>query len=65
MHLLTTKFEILRMMEDEPIYDFNIRLCDIANDYLALREKMLKKSWLERFSYVLGRLKYQKTKSQQ
>lgn len=38
--LLTTMFENLRMNEDESIYDFNIRLRDIANTSLSLGKKM-------------------------
>lgn len=40
LQLLTTKFENLRMDEDESISDFNIRVRDIANHSFALREKM-------------------------
>lgn len=36
LQLLTTKFENLKMMEDESISDFNIHLCDIANTSFAL-----------------------------
>lgn len=31
---------ILRMNEDESIFDLNIRLCDVANTSFSLREKM-------------------------
>lgn len=40
LQLLTTKFENLRMNEDESIYEFHIRLSDISNTYFSLGEKM-------------------------
>lgn len=40
LHLLTNKFENLRMNEDESICEFDIRLCDIANTSFSLSEKM-------------------------
>lgn len=40
LQILTTKFENPRMMEDESISDFNICLRDIANNSIALGEKM-------------------------
>lgn len=40
LQLLTTKFENLRMVEDESIYDFNIRLHDIANNSFSMVEKI-------------------------
>lgn len=40
LQLLTTKFENMRMMEDESICDFNIYLCYIDNNYFSLGEKM-------------------------
>lgn len=36
LQLLTTKFENLRMDKDESIYEFHIRLHDIANNSFAL-----------------------------
>lgn len=42
LQLLTTKFGNLRMMEDEFIFYFNIRLRDIANNSFSLGEKMPK-----------------------
>ena len=39
LQILTTRFENLRMKEDESISDFNGRLCDIANEAFALGEK--------------------------
>lgn len=40
LQLLTTKFENLRMTEDETISEFNSRLCDLSNESFALGEKM-------------------------
>ncbi|KAK2436489.1 hypothetical protein QL285_021481 [Trifolium repens] len=40
LQLLTTKFENLRMDEDETISEFNTRLRDIANSSFALGEKI-------------------------
>lgn len=40
LQLLTTKFENLRMMDDESISDFNICLHDIANNSFFLGEKI-------------------------
>lgn len=40
LQLLTTQLENLRMKEDESIFDFNIRLCVIANTYFSFGEKI-------------------------
>jgi len=40
LQLLTTKFENLKMKDDESIQDFHMNILDIANAYGALREKM-------------------------
>ena len=40
LELLTAKFENLQMSEEETIKDFSGRLCDIANESFALREKI-------------------------
>jgi hypothetical protein len=40
LQLLTTKFENLRMKEEESIQDFNMNLLDIANSFEALGEKV-------------------------
>ena len=40
LQLLTTKFENLKMRDEENIGEFNARLCDIANEAFALSEKM-------------------------
>ena len=39
LQILTTRFENLRMKEEESIIEFNARLCDIANEAFALEEK--------------------------
>ena len=36
LELLTTKFENLKMREEETIEEFYVRLCDIANEAFAL-----------------------------
>ena len=38
--MLTTKFENLRMMEDETIHEFHMNILEIANTSGALGEKM-------------------------
>jgi len=40
LQLLTTKFENLKMKDEESIQDFQMNILDIANAYGALREKM-------------------------
>jgi excinuclease UvrABC nuclease subunit len=40
LQLLTSKFEALRMKDDESIQDFHLSLLDIANSFEALGEKM-------------------------
>ena len=39
LKILTTRFENLRIKEEESITEFNARLCDIANEAFALRGK--------------------------
>jgi len=39
LQMLTTRFEHLRMEEDESIAEFNSKLCDIANEAFALGER--------------------------
>lgn len=39
LQLLTSKFEALKMSEDEPIVQFNVRVLDIANESFILGEK--------------------------
>lgn len=40
LQLLTTKFESLKMLEEETIIEFNVRLLDIANESFDLGEKI-------------------------
>ena len=40
LQILTTRFENLKMEEEETITEFNARLCDIANEAFALGEKI-------------------------
>jgi len=40
LQLLTTKFENLRMMEDESVHDYHLNILDIANTFDFLGEKM-------------------------
>jgi hypothetical protein len=40
LQFLTTKFENLKMKEDECIHDFNLSILDIANSFEALGERM-------------------------
>ncbi|CAM8916923.1 unnamed protein product [Rhodiola kirilowii] len=44
METVTSKFENLRMQEDETIADFNTRVLDISNEAFALREPMTKEA---------------------
>ena len=37
--MLASRFEDLKMMENETVSDFNSKLCDITNEAFALREK--------------------------
>lgn len=39
LQLLTTKFKNMRKLEDESTFQFNVKLCDIANNSSALGEK--------------------------
>ena len=57
--MLAFRFEDLRMLEDETISDFNLKLCDIANEAFTLGEKYYEtklvrktlRSLPERFAY--------------
>ena len=59
LQILTTRFENLRMQENETISEFNSKLCDIANEAFALGEKILEeklvrkalRSLPQRFAY--------------
>ena len=48
LELLTTKFENLRMSEDQTTSDFNGRLCDIDNESFALGEKILEEKLVKK-----------------
>ena len=60
--ILTTRFEQLKMREDECIANFNSKLCDIANESFALGKKysdakLVRKTLrplLERFAYKVA-----------
>ena len=62
LQMLTTRFEDLRMMENETISDFNSKLCDIANEAFALGKKYsdiklvrkILKSLPKRFAYKVA-----------
>jgi len=41
IQLLTTKFESLKMKEDETIHDYYMNVLDIANSFDSLGEKLL------------------------
>jgi beta-galactosidase/beta-glucuronidase len=40
LQLLTTKFENLKMLEDESIQDYHLNILDIANSFESLGEKV-------------------------
>ncbi|KAA0033829.1 gag-pol polyprotein [Cucumis melo var. makuwa] len=40
LQLITSKFEALRMIEDEPVSDYNKRVLEIVNESLMLGEKI-------------------------
>ena len=44
IQLLTTKFENLKMLEDESIQDYHLNILDIANSFESLGEKISKKN---------------------
>ena len=60
--MLASRFEDLRMLENETINDFNFKLCGIANEAFAPGEKYLDiklvrktlRSLLERFAYKVA-----------
>ncbi|XP_012852712.1 PREDICTED: uncharacterized protein LOC105972316 [Erythranthe guttata] len=61
LQMLATRFEDLRMKEDETIADFNSKLCDIANEAHGFgetypKEKLVRKvlrSLTDRFAYKI------------
>ena len=48
LEILITKFENLRMSEEETINDLNGKLCNIGNGSFALREKILEKQLMKK-----------------
>ena len=62
LQMLASRFEDLRMLEDETISDFNSKLCDIANEAFTLGEKYSEtklvrktlRSLPERFTYKVA-----------
>ena len=60
--MLASRFEDLRMLEDETISNFNSKLCDIANEAFTLGEKYSEtklvrktlRSLPERFAYKVA-----------
>ncbi|KAI3453478.1 hypothetical protein Pfo_010141 [Paulownia fortunei] len=65
LQILATRFENLRMEENETIVKFNVKLCDIANEVHALGEKYIDfklvrkvlRSLPERFAYKVIAIK--------
>lgn len=55
LQLLKTKFENMRMNEDEIMSEFHIRLHDISNTSFALGEKMSKEKLAINFLRLLLR----------
>lgn len=55
LQLLTTKFENLRMNEDETMSEFHIRLCHIANTSFALGEKMYEEKLVKKILKSLSK----------
>ena len=53
LQLLTTKFENLRMKEDENIHDFHMNILEIANASGALGEKMSDKKLMRKILWSL------------
>lgn len=49
LQLLATKFENLKMQEDETIVEFNVRLFYIFNESFALGEKILEEKLVRKF----------------
>lgn len=53
LQLLTTKFENLRMNEDETVSEFHIRMRDIANTLFGLGEKMSEEKLFRKDSQMI------------
>ena len=62
LQILTTRFENLRMKEEESIGEFNARLCDIANEAFALGERFSEEKLVRKtFRSLPRRLAYKVT----
>ena len=48
LHILTIRFENLRMKEEESISEFNARLCDIASKVIVLGEKFTEENLVQK-----------------
>jgi len=49
IQLLTTKFENLKMLEDESIQDYHLNILDIANSFQFLRENIFDEKFVRKF----------------
>ena len=49
LQLLTTKFEKLRMLEDETVGQYHARVCDISNEASSLGEKFSEERVVRKF----------------
>jgi len=47
IQLLTTKFENLKMLEDESIQDYHLNIIDIVNSFESLGEKISNESYIK------------------
>ena len=71
LQMLASRFEDLRMLEDETISDLNSKLCDIANEALTFCEKYpetklvrkILRSLPERFTYKVAAIEEAKNVS--
>ena len=55
LQLLTTKFENLRMKDDECIHDFHMNILDIANSYSALGEMISEEKFIRKILKYLSK----------
>ena len=62
LELLTAKFENFRMNEEETIKNFNGKLCNIANELFALREKISEENLVKKaLRFLTPRFAYKAT----
>ena len=54
LEFLTAMFKNLQMSEDETIIDFNRNLCDIANEFFDLREKIPEEKLVKKGPKILA-----------